>query len=132
MDTMQSHMAGQKHVKKTKQISRYTCDLCLIEVSSAETLQTHYLGMAHMKRAKVAEQTKKEAEYTVDDAFFDPMEEIADSRQRCMKLEMQNVNLQKQVNKLMKFKKNCVENHHTQLKCEGFIKFEAYSGTVRK
>ena len=87
---MQAHLSGKSHKKKTKQINRFACDLCLIEVSSQETLQTHYqgnnsrsdvlskrgvyrfiyqtnyhhlyLGMAHIKRAKVAEEAKREAE----------------------------------------------------------------------
>lgn len=129
MDTMQSHIAGQKHVKKTKQITRYACDLCLIEVSSAETLQTHYHGMSHMKRAKVADDAKKEAEYAVDTSH-DPMEEIADLRRRCSKLEKQNVNLQKEVDNLIKFKTNCIQNHQQLLKCEGMNKFEPYNEVV--
>lgn len=133
MDTMQSHIAGQKHVKKTKQITRYTCDLCLIEVSSAETLQTHYLGMSHMKRAKVAEEAKKEAEYPVHDSL-DPMEELADLRKRCQKLERQNVNLQKQVDNLLHYKADCIENHTKVYKTENVTKSEYsyYDGVVLK
>ena len=41
---MQAHLSGKSHKKKTKQINRFACDLCLIEVSSQETLQTHYQG----------------------------------------------------------------------------------------
>ena len=52
--------------------------------------------MSHMKRAKVAEEAKKEAEYPIHDSL-DPMEELADLRKRCQKLERQNVNLQRQV-----------------------------------
>ena len=43
-DVMQAHLSGKSHKKKTKQINRFACDLCLIEVSSQETLQTHYQG----------------------------------------------------------------------------------------
>ena len=35
-----------------------------------------------------------------------------DLRQRCKKLERQNTNLQKEVDQLLKFKKNCLVNHH--------------------
>ena len=39
-------------------------------------------------------------------------EELADLRQRCKKLERQNTNLQKEVDQLLKFKKNCLQHHH--------------------
>ena len=42
---MQAHLSGKSHKKKTKQIVRFACDLCLIDVSSQETLQTHYQGI---------------------------------------------------------------------------------------
>ena len=38
-------------------------------------------------------------------------EELIDLRQRCRKLERQNANLQKEVDRLLKFKKNCLKNH---------------------
>lgn len=116
MDVMQAHLSGKNHKKKTKQIARYACDLCLIEVSSAETLQTHYQGMSHIKRAKVAEEAKKEQENDVNSSLTE-FEELADLRQRCLKLERQNANLQKEVDQLLKFKKNCIKHHH-KLKTE--------------
>merc|ERR1712043_83294 len=109
MDVMTSHLSGKNHKKKTKQISRFACDLCLIEVSSAETLQTHYQGMSHIKRAAVLEEGKKETEYQIDGS--DVMEELADLRKRCQDLERQNANLQKEVDHLIKFKRNCTESH---------------------
>ena len=47
---MQAHLSGKSHKKKTKQINRFACDLCLIEVSSQETLQTHYQGTVLISR----------------------------------------------------------------------------------
>ena len=38
-------------------------------------------------------------------------EELIDLRERCRKLERQNANLQKEVDRLLKFKKNCLTNH---------------------
>lgn len=114
-DVMQAHLSGKSHKKKTKQINRFACDLCLIEVSSQETLQTHYQGMTHIKRAKVAEEAKKEAENPMKETSDDKEELRAinnDLRQRCKKLERQNTNLQKEVDQLLKFKKNCLVNHH--------------------
>jgi hypothetical protein len=122
MDVMQAHLSGKNHKKKTKQIARFACDLCLIEVSSAETLQTHYQGMSHIKRAKVAEEAQKESENPMA-ASRNEMEELADLRNRCQKLERQNVNLQKEVDQLLKFKKNCLETHHN-IKTEGVNKLE--------
>lgn len=119
MDVMQAHLSGKNHKKKTKQIARFACDLCLIEVSSEETLQTHYQGMSHIKRAKVAEEAKKEIENPMNLTLND-MEEMADLRQRCQKLERQTANLQQQVDTLLKFKKNCLEKHHG-IKSEGVL-----------
>jgi len=120
-DVMQAHLSGKTHKKNTKQIARFACDLCLIEVSSAETLQTHINGMSHIKRAKVAEEAKKEAEYNFE-PLYDEGEELSDLRQRCSKLERQNANLQKEVDQLMKFKKNCLTHHHL-LKQEEYIQY---------
>ena len=39
-------------------------------------------------------------------------EELVDLRERCKKLERQNANLQKEVDQLLKFKKNCLQHHH--------------------
>ena len=47
-------------------------------------------------------------------------EELADLRQRCKKLERQNTNLQKEVDQLLKFKKNCLQHHH-KIKTEGNV-----------
>jgi len=120
-DVMQAHLSGKNHKKNTKQIARYACDLCLIEVSSAETLQTHMNGMSHIKRAKVAEEAKKEAEYNLE-PLYDEGEELSDLRQRCSKLERQNANLQKEVDQLLKFKKNCLSQHH-HLKQETYLQY---------
>jgi len=120
-DVMQAHLSGKNHKKNTKQIARYACDLCLIEVSSAETLQTHMNGMSHIKRAKVAEEAKKEAEYNLE-PLYDEGEELSDLRQRCSKLERQNANLQKEVDQLLKFKKNCLSQHH-HLKHETYLQY---------
>merc|ERR1712126_777693 len=120
-DVMQAHLSGKNHKKNTKQIARFACDLCLIEVSSAETLQTHMNGMSHIKRAKVAEEAKKEAEYNLE-PLYDEGEELSDLRQRCSKLERQNANLQKEVDQLLKFKKNCLSQHH-HLKQETYLQY---------
>jgi len=122
-DVMQAHLSGKSHKKKTKQIVRFACDLCLIDVSSQETLQTHYQGMAHIKRAKVAEDAKREAENPMK-VSLNEKEELADLRQRCKKLERQNTNLQKEVDQLLKFKKNCLANHHN-IKTEKVQKSES-------
>lgn len=121
-DVMQAHLSGKNHKKNTKQITRFACDLCLIEVSSAETLQTHMNGMSHIKRAKVAEEAKKEAEYNLE-PLYDEGEELNDLRQRCSKLERQNANLQKQVDQLLKFKKNCLTRHHHLVKTETYLQY---------
>jgi len=129
MDVMTSHLSGKNHKKKTKQITRFACDLCLIEVSSAETLQTHYQGMSHIKRAAVLEEGKKESEYHMDESA-NVMEELSDLRQRCQKLERQNVNLQKEVDQLIKFKRNCTDTHQ-KFKFEGVKKMDpSYNGVV--
>ena len=39
-------------------------------------------------------------------------EELMDLRQRFKKVERQNANLQKEVDQLLKFKKNCLTHHH--------------------
>merc|ERR1712012_914024 len=119
-DVMQAHLSGKVHKKNTKQIARYACDLCLIEVSSAETLQTHMNGMSHIKRAKVAEEAKKEKEYF--GPRDDETDELDDLRTRCSKLERQNANLQKEVDQLLKFKKNCLSNHN-DIKMERYPKY---------
>lgn len=129
MDIMTAHLSGKSHKKKTKQITRYACDLCLIEVSSAETLQTHYQGMSHIKRAKVAEEAKKESDYCDNYQPENMKEELTDLRQRCQKLERQNANLQKEVDHLIKFKRNCTENHQ-RIKDEDVRKFEPLYGGV--
>lgn len=128
MDVMQAHTSGKNHKKKTKQIARYACDLCLIEVSSAETLQTHYQGMSHIKRAKVVEEAKKETEYMTNSSQNE-MEELADLRQRCQKLERQNANLQKEVDQLLKFKKNCLSTHYN-VKTEALKNDLSYNSVV--
>jgi lipid II:glycine glycyltransferase (peptidoglycan interpeptide bridge formation enzyme) len=61
-------------------------------------------------------------------------EELADLRQRCKKLERQNANLQKEVDQLLKFKKNCLANHHN-IKTEKVQKSESndpyrHDGTI--
>ena len=98
--------------------------------------------MAHIKRAKVAEEAKREAENPMKGKCFDQpfpnvnaiitnirlksvtaltfsflvssneKEELVDLRERCKKLERQNANLQKEVDQLLKFKKNCLQHHH--------------------
>lgn len=61
-------------------------------------------------------------------------EELADLRQRTKKLERQNANLQKEVDQLLKFKKNCLANHHN-IKTEKVQKSESndpyrHDGTI--
>lgn len=60
------------------------------------------------------EEARKEANYTTNDLMSEA-EELHDLRQRCKKLECQNANLQKQVEKqaveLNEFKRNCQLNH---------------------
>jgi len=119
-DVMQNHLASEKHRKRANPVKAFRCELCLIEVSSEETLRQHFNGMQHMRCQQVKEDNdRKKDEYSKISSSSSSSssssaamaQELAELRKRCTDQDQQITNLQTEINRLRKFKEYCQRNH---------------------
>ncbi len=57
---MVSHLSGQEHMRREKPTQRWYCDVCMVDVSSEETLKAHMKGNSHLRKALLVERERKE------------------------------------------------------------------------
>lgn len=58
---LEIHLSSQEHRRRTKAVEEFKCDLCLVDMTSKESLMSHLQGSLHLKRELNLEKRLREA-----------------------------------------------------------------------